>query len=258
MAALQQSSKFCENGDVSIDTILNRTPLTDHTNQHVISDKLPNVYLAKLIADNGRQAVEDILASHFISPKALDILPRDLFSPADFDAFIRDRQRTIAHAVQSLLIGGRADLPADLRALDEAVERIELRLRAIIAERLGNDIDQLPPSVREKMDPKIAGEIKRNPGGDPDRYARLDRALEFADITELLGVMTARGEGRFQDLFPAKDALITRFGQLCGLRNPIRHSRQVSDIARHDGEAAIKWFEQALAAPSVAAASPAL
>jgi hypothetical protein len=70
--------------------------------------------------------------------------------------------------------------------------------------------------------------------------------LEFADITELLAIMTASGEQRFKDVFPANEQLVTRFGQLCGLRNPIRHSRSVSAVARHDGEAAIKWFEHAL------------
>lgn len=230
-----------------IDTILNRTPLTSDTNRKVIGDRLPNQYLPELIAKNGRETVEALMATHFVSPAALDILLRAPFGPDDFAAFITERQRTITHAVQSQLIGGRADLPPDLRALDEAVERIELSLRALIANRLDDDLAQLPGHVRQKMDAKIAAELKRNPGGDPDRYKGLAQALEFADITELLGIMTANGETRFKDVFPANEQLNTRFGQLCGLRNPIRHSRTVSDIARHDGEAAIKWFDQALA-----------
>lgn len=114
--------------------------------------------------------------------------------------------------------------------------------------RLVDDLNRVPGHVRQKMDPKIAAELKRNPGGDPDRYVSLHQALEFADITELLSIMTSSGEQRFKDVFPANDQLVTRFGQLCGLRNPIRHSRTVSDVARHDGEAAIKWFEHALQA----------
>lgn len=235
-------------GGNGIDTILNRTPLTSDTNRKVICDRLPNQYLPELITKNGRETVEALMATHFVSPAALDILLRAPFGPDDFAAFITERQRTISQSVQSQLIGGRADLPPDLRLLDEAIERIELSLRALIATRLGNDLAQLPGHIRQKMDPKIAAELKRNPGGDPDRYKGLAKALEFADITELLGIITASGETRFRDVFPANDQLNTRFGQLCGLRNPIRHSRTVSDIARHDGEAAIKWFDQALAA----------
>jgi hypothetical protein len=39
-----------------------------------------------------------------------------------------------------------------------------------------------------------------------------------------------------------------RFGQLAELRNAIRHSRDVTAIVRNDGEAAIRWFREALAA----------
>jgi hypothetical protein len=230
----------------AIDTILNRTPLTDETNRNVIRDRLPNQYLPDMIAKNGRDKVEALMASHLISPVALDILLRDPFSADDFEAFIRERQRAVTSAIQTLLIGGRADLPADLRALDEAVEHIELALRSLIAAKLGDDMGQLPSNVREKMEPRIAQDLKRNPGLDPDRYARLARALEFADLTELLTIMTRSGETRFTDLFPGKDLLMIRFGQLGGLRNSIRHSRTVTDVARLEGQAAIAWFNAAL------------
>ena len=48
-----QSQKGLGNG---IDTILNRTPLTASTNRHVIRDRLPNIYLPELIAENGEAA----------------------------------------------------------------------------------------------------------------------------------------------------------------------------------------------------------
>ena len=45
-----------------------------------------------------------------------------------------------------------------------------------------------------------------------------------------------------------KEALSMRFGQLAKLRNAIRHSRDVTAIMRNDGEAAIRWFREALEA----------
>lgn len=51
---------------------------------------------------------------------------------------------------------------------------------------------------------------------------------------------------RFADLFPTREALAVKFAQLGELRNGIRHSRTVSDVARLEGEAAIKWFDAAL------------
>ena len=38
--------------------------------------------------------------------------------------------------------------------------------------------------------------------------------------------------------------LITKFDQLAELRNGIRHSRDVSEVVRKEGEAAIVWFRQ--------------
>jgi hypothetical protein len=234
-------------GGNAIDTILNRTPLTDHTNQHVISDRLPNQYLPELMESNGRDKVEALMYSHFISPGALDVLLRDPFTPEDFDAFLRERQRTITGAIQSLLIGGRADLPADLRELDEDVERIELALRTLVAKQLDNDPAILPGHIRLKIDDRIARELKKNPGIDPARYTKLDAALEFADLTELLGVMQSGGTTmRFVHIFPHKEGLIAKFNQLGELRNGIRHSRTVTDITRKEGEAAILWFDVAL------------
>lgn len=232
----------------AIDTILNRTPITDETNRHVVRDRLPNAYLPELIDRNGREAVEALLASHFISPAALDILLRDPFCPDDFEAFVRERQRAIKAAIQSLLLGGRADLPPDLRALDEEIERIELSLRALVASRLNNDRDLWPHHLREKLNARIAGALKKNPAFEESDFARLDRTLEFADLSELFDAMVAKGTApRFADIFPTRDALQTKFAQLGELRNGIRHSRTVSEVARHEGQAAIHWFNAALA-----------
>ena len=38
-----------------------------------------------------------------------------------------------------------------------------------------------------------------------------------------------------------------KFGQLAELRNGLRHSRTVSEVARKEGEAAVIWFEQIMA-----------
>jgi hypothetical protein len=49
-----------------------------------------------------------------------------------------------------------------------------------------------------------------------------------------------------------------RFGQLAGLRNAIRHSREVTTVIRTDGEADRGWFDDVFAAsgPSSTLRSP--
>ena len=130
-----------------VHTILNRTPLTAETNRKVIRDRLPNAYLPELMEQNGEKAVRDILESHFISPTALKILLRDPFTPEDFDEFIAERQRTMEDAIEHLLIKERIVLPPNLRELDEQLEKVELDLRALIANELNDDPDLLPPHV---------------------------------------------------------------------------------------------------------------
>ena len=118
--------------DGLISSILNRTPLTAYTNQHVINDRLPNAYLPELIEQNGETTVRAILESHFISPIAFDILLRNPFGPDDFEDFIAERQRTIQDAIEKLLIKERLDLPPQLRELDAATEEVELTIRQTV------------------------------------------------------------------------------------------------------------------------------
>jgi len=87
-----------------IDSILNRTPLTAHTNRKVINDRLPNEYLPELISANGEVRVRATLETHFISPAAFDILLRVPFTKEDFEAFLAERQSTLQAAIEDLLV----------------------------------------------------------------------------------------------------------------------------------------------------------
>ncbi|WP_420612456.1 GmrSD restriction endonuclease domain-containing protein [Candidatus Spongiisocius sp.] len=86
----------------SIDTIVNRTPLTRVTNREVIKDRLPNVYLPELIAANGEEKVVKILRSHFISHRAFSILMRYPFTPEDFEDFVEEREKTFRGSIGRL------------------------------------------------------------------------------------------------------------------------------------------------------------
>ena len=235
--------------DTSIDTILNRTPLTAVTNRKVINDRLPNKYLPELSEASGEDTVRATLESHFISPAAFDILVRNPFEAADFEAFVAERERTFREAIENLLVKERLDLSPPLRELDAQIEAIELALRALICNALAGDSAQLPPHVLRRVDDRVQAALRKNHGLEADRYETLDGKLEYADLRELQDTLTNRAltpllEGRFAN----KELLVKRFDQLAELRNGIRHSRQVDDVARMEGEAAVLWFNQVLAA----------
>lgn len=231
----------------SVDTILNRTPLTAETNRHVIADRLPNEYLPAWIAQNGGDEAKAILESHFISPSALEILLRKPFTVEDFEAFISERQRTIQNAIENLLVKERLDLPPGLRELDEEVEAVELRLRDEVDRALEGDVSLIPPHIGQHVDRRIEQAIKRSAAVDADHYAPLNGRLEFFDLRDLQQTITNKGLWpRFIERFGTKEQLDVKFGQLAELRNGIRHSRSIGEIERKEGEAALLWFEKVL------------
>lgn len=230
-----------------IHTILNRTPLTADTNRNVISDRLPNAYLPGLIEASGRDEVLKMMKSHLISEEALNILLRKPFTADDFEDFISERQRTIQAEMESLLIKGRLDLSPQLRELDEAIERVELSLREVIVTSLGNDESLLPPHVLVKANERISAAAKKNAAMDLSSYQTLHQKLEFCDLRELQDTISSKALAEnFQQRFGNKEALAVKFGQLAELRNGIRHSRTINEIARKEGEAAVLWFQEIL------------
>ena len=239
-----------ENGrslDTSIDSILNRTPLTANTNRKVIGDRLPNEYLPELIEANGEVMVRATLETHFISPAAFAILLKEPFTASDYEDFLTERQRTLQEAIEDLLVKERLDLPPQLRELDAQIEAIELALRGLIGDVLGGETTKLPPHVRQKIADRLQAATKKNPALDAHRYETLEGMLEYADLRELQDTLTNKAlTPLFQARFSNKEALIKRFDQLAELRNCIRHSRSVDEVTRKEGEAALLWFEHAL------------
>lgn len=233
--------------ETSVDTILNRTPLTADTNRNVIKDRLPNEYLPELITANGEATVRATLESHFISPAAFDILLRKPFRAGDFEDFLAERQRTLQEAIEDLLIKERLDLPPQLRELDAHIEKIELGLRQAICDALAGDESKLPPHVQQKVNERLQSMAKKNAALDANYYVTLAGKLEYADLRELQDIVASKALGPlFQARFPNKETLSKRFDQLAELRNGIRHSRTVDEVTRKEGEAAILWFKQVL------------
>ncbi len=93
----------------SIDSILNRTPLTSKTNRDIIKDRLPNEYLPELIVKNGEAEIFKIMESHFISHSAFEILVREPFTPDDFEEFIEERWNAFRKRLKCLAGQGQND-----------------------------------------------------------------------------------------------------------------------------------------------------
>lgn len=231
----------------TVHSILNRSPLSSDTNRNLIGAKLPNVYLPKLIALEGRTKVESIMATHLITPAALDILLREPFTASDFDAFLTERSNAISEAMESLMVEKPPELPADLKKIDEAIESVELGIRRLIDSKLEGRVDLLPSHVAARIDERIDRAIKKSAVMDPEQYDELIERLEYADLRELQDTIV---NGSLWPLFAAgfgtREELAKRFDQLGDARNAIRHSRAVNEVTRRDGEASLAWFHGVL------------
>jgi hypothetical protein len=240
-----------------IDTVLNRAPLSSQTNRHWISDKLPNAYLPKLIANSGEQAVRANLETHFISSQAFDILLRDPFTKEDFEAFIAERKLTILDAIENLLVKERLDLSPSLRDLDRDIEAVELRLRALIVTGIDQQGVPMPEHIAAKVRDRIQKDRRKGllpvtDGGEPTATQ-----VQYFDLRELEDLIVSKSAWpTFEPRFKGKEQLISRFAQLSELRNAIRHTRSVSQIVQKDGEAALLWLGSQLS--GAAAPIPAL
>jgi len=234
-----------------VHTILNRTPLSAEANRQVIQDRLPNEYLPELIESAGREKVSSILESHFISSDALDILLRTPFTARDFDAFVTERQRAILDGIENLLVKERLELPPNLRALQDGVKSVEMKMRELILEKLDGNAELIPQHIGRKVKERIQRGIHKNPMNE-ERYDKLSNILEYFDLMELHQLMENKSLWpRFQETWKSKQTLEIKFGQLAELRNALSHSRQISDVTRKEGEAAISWFGQVLKLPAL-------
>lgn len=245
------SSVFREEGGPAINSILNRTPLSSSTNRHIISNRMPNEYLKEILENNDRDKVYDVLASHLISKKAVEILLRDPFTKTDFDAFLEERQNTIKDAIESVLIKEKIEIPVALQELNDGVEKVELALRDLIIENLGNSFENYktttPTHVQDKIKKRVNTELKKKPQLTPEYFNSFDKRIQFFDLFEYFDLIVSKSNWIvFNEIFVNKEQLQIRFNQLSALRNAIRHTREVSHIEKLDGKAAITWFNEIL------------
>jgi type I restriction enzyme R subunit len=134
-------------------------------------------------------------------------------------------------------------------ALDERVEDIELGLRGLVSKVLEGDVEKLPQHVQGKVRERIAGALNKQPGLDQAYFETMAGLLEYCDLRELQDTISNKGLWPlFEGSFASREMLARRFDQLAELRNSVRHSRSPSEVTRREGEAAIRWFEEVLAA----------
>ena len=234
-----------------INSILNRTPISDITNRHVIKNRMPHDYIKEMFDNNDKEKVYKVLESHLISRNAVEILLRNPFTKDDFDDFLEERKVTILEKIKSHCIDPKISIPFPLEVLNQEIEDVEISLRKKITSTIGNDIENykkhVPQHIQDNVKRRIDKDIKKKIGAKADDYITFNQHIDFFDLNEYLDTISSKTNwNMFSEIFKDKQILNNRFNQLGTLRNGIRHSRGISEIEKLDGEVAIKWFKGVL------------
>lgn len=244
-------SVFKEEGGKAINSILNRTPISDETNRHIIRNRMPHDYIQEMLNNNDPNQVYQIFESHLISRQAIDILLRKPFNKSDFDEFLEERKRTIFEAIQTQLIDEKLIIPAHLKHLNNEIEEVEFALRNIIVSTIGNDMnsykEKVHPRIQDKVQQRVDSDKKKKPDAAAEDYNNFSKRIQFFDLSECQEIILSKNNWElFSNIFKDKNNVMNRFSQLGNLRNGIRHSRSISEIEQMDGEVAIRWFKTIL------------
>jgi hypothetical protein len=234
---------------------LGRGAETDSVLNHVLIDRATNIRIgknppSKYLAEIRRvlgPGIDSVLASHRLPPEPDSPLTTD-----DYDAFLTWRLEHLDELLrQKTGQTGPVVLPVPphLRTLDARIEQVELGLRQLIHDRLNGDSEQLPSHVVRDVRERMDSASRKQPGLAQRSSQDLATQLQYFDLREVEATIKAKAVwSEFADLFGTKEALSMRFAQLAELRNALRHSRDVTTVVRKDGEAALDWFREALAA----------
>ena len=129
------------------------------------------------------------------------------------------------------------------------LRRSSLVCERLVSERLGGQSDHVPQHVIQKVRERIESASRKQPALAHRERWDLPSQLQYFDLRELQDTIVSKPLWPlFAECFASKESLAMRFGQLAELRNAIRHSREITAVMRNDGEAAIGWFRDAIAA----------
>ena len=174
---------------------------------------------------------------------------RNPFKKEDYYAFIAEREKTVKLYIQSNIIEDRLDLPPQLKELDLKIEEVELKIRDYLSAIINdNRYDELiPPHISEKVLRRIQATLKKKPSLTINDFQSSRKKMDYFDLQEYFEIIASKvGWELFEEKFRNKGLLQEKFSKLGELRNSIRHSRDVNEVAVLEGKAAIIWFSELL------------
>jgi hypothetical protein len=192
------------------------------------------------------------------------LIPVDLLDYDYYEQFLAVRRKAIWERVQaflgipdSLLPVEERILPGEEQAVVVSVERsirdvIDTVLRDVYGEHYWRQA--IPGDVKKHVEERLAAYLARNPGVE-DRAPGTPRAkLDYCDVSDYERIILSKQHWpHFEEVFKKRTALRRHLAAFRQFRNSAMHEREMDEVERLTGEAAVIWLRRALEASSQAA-----
>lgn len=208
-----------------------------------MSDTAPSDYIAKFREEN--RDLDTILESHLI-----DDVEKFGIRDNDFGLFLEKRAEKIENEFR-ILLGLKTKTEQQFEDEPSApVDLLEAKLRALLQETLIEEFgatfwdEAVPADIRTAVDAKIASQVKTHPY-DRERLAMPEAKMSFLDMMDYEKIMSSNW-ALFVGIFQSRSELNKHFLAIKNYRNSIKHNREMNEVEKKNGEAAVLWFDAIL------------
>lgn len=133
--------------------------------------------------------------------------------------------------------------------LNKDIEKMEKVLRGIVVDTLcvskrKSDFSELlTGDVKSQVKNRIKEHMALHPNLKDSDFASLTTAIQFCDIEHLKRIILKTENWiYFENFFKDKDKVLKYFEGFNNLRKAIMHSREVTELVKLEGKAAMEWF----------------
>jgi hypothetical protein len=208
-----------------------------------ISDKEPAKYISEF--QNSNPEMETILARHFISDlKSSHLLENKFTEFLDY----RADQIVKAFRVRTGVVSASEEhfINDPSRPIDILESKIRTFIHDLLRQKTEDSYwkDYIPVDIQESVDKKIQGDLIRHPYGI-EEYMRDDVRITYLDIMDYEKIINLNWE-TFESYLGSRGEVTQHFRALKNYRNPVKHLRDLNEVDRRNGEAAVLWLENIL------------
>ena len=172
----------------------------------------------------------------------------------DYPKFLTARADMLMEEVERLT--GISTAPtADQR--HQAVVQLETRLRELIHGTLVNRCGpqywktNVPGDVQEEVEKKIGSELRKRPEIGSARFIDAREKLNFCNVPDYLKVIVGKANwSYFEPTFHSQQAFQKHLTCFSDFRNAVMHNREITEVSRLEGQAALAWLSSVLNAKS--------